>query len=707
MNSSLRSHSVVAAAVLAAGATITWQFMVPGVSSASRAAQPNTSSAQTGAQTASSSYTADLPGSTQWKDTGLDLKPGDSVEITASGKLQYGDAQQSNGPDGLPRGWKDLTRILPVNDSGRGALLARVGDSDAARPFLVGASRRFNSPVAGHLFLGINQMSSDTGSGSYHVEARIVGHAAGDMSVGTSVPGFTRDILDKIPRRNDDNHGNLGDMTNFILIGTEDQVSNVFKQAGWVVVDKTDQDAVLHGLLSSLTKQSYVEMPMSILYLFGRPQDFGFALAEPFEVVYQRHHNRVWKSPYTANGQTVWVGAGTHDIGIERDQRSKNAITHKIDPDIDKERDFVSESLISTGLISAKTYVTPSQPLTEAHTATGGSFHSDGRVVVMQLRNSSTSSSTPQGAAFGALFCSVLEKEHPDAGSWGPCSDFVESPPADRVALGPIPASYRLAIVPGVLSACTGGIPAFKEGQEHLRSSHGITVDLIPAPNRSSADNGKDIAKFLRDAYRKDRHKFILLGYSKGAPDVMEALASDPDAVAAVAAFVTVAGAIGGSPIAELIPAKAQGWLQSTNLMECQGDLNAALHSLRRDVRRDFLAQHPNPGVPVYSVAAYSDRTNTSTILLQTWQIMNGYGPRNDGQLEFSDAIYPGGNDLGGVRADHFAVAMPFETAADGKLQSFANHNHYPRTALLEALLRFVNRDLSSRAPASTAGASR
>jgi len=321
------------------------------------------------------------------------LKPGDTVEITASGKMQYADAQQSTGPEGLARGWKDLMRVLPVNDSGRGALLARVGDSEAARPFAVGASHKFTAPVSGHLFLGINQMSNDTGTGSYHVEAKITGHSAtADVAVGTTVAGFTLDILDKIPRRNDDNHGNLGDMTNFILIGSEDSVTQAFKQAGWVVVDKTDEDAVIHGLLSSLTKQSYVEMPMSILYLFGRPQDFGFALAEPFEVIYQRHHNRVWKSPYTANGQIVWVGAGTHDIGIERDQRTKNGITHKIDPDIDKERDFVAESLTSTGLVSAKMYMKPSQPLTEAKTATGGSFHSDGRVIVMQLRNTNTTS---------------------------------------------------------------------------------------------------------------------------------------------------------------------------------------------------------------------------------------------------------------------------------------------------------------------------
>jgi len=45
-----------------------------------------------------------------------------------------------------------------------------------------------------------------------------------------------------------------------------------FKAASWVRVDRSKSEAVLHAVLSSTTKQSYVEMPMSELYLFGRVQ---------------------------------------------------------------------------------------------------------------------------------------------------------------------------------------------------------------------------------------------------------------------------------------------------------------------------------------------------------------------------------------------------------------------------------------------------
>jgi hypothetical protein len=98
-----------------------------------------------------------------------------------------------------------------------------------------------------------------------------------------------------------------------------------------------------------------------------------------------RNHLRVWKSPYEAAGQSVWCIAATHDIGFERDDRN-NGLTHKIDPAIDGEREYVNQTLSSTGLVIGRDHVAPTSPLTEAKTATGGSFHSDGRILVLVLK---------------------------------------------------------------------------------------------------------------------------------------------------------------------------------------------------------------------------------------------------------------------------------------------------------------------------------
>jgi hypothetical protein len=160
------------------------------------------------------------------------------------------------------------------------------------------------------------------------------------------------------------------------------------KAAGWLQADKTNQDAVVSALLATLQKNVYVTVPMSILYLFGRPQDFGYERAEAVMVAAQRNHFRIWKAGYpTPHNQPIWVGAGTHDIGIERDQRSANAITHKIDQDVDNERDFIAATLQQAGQVEAMSYMTRSNPIKTTKTATGGEIKSDGRVLVVVLKS--------------------------------------------------------------------------------------------------------------------------------------------------------------------------------------------------------------------------------------------------------------------------------------------------------------------------------
>ena len=53
-----------------------------------------------------------------------------------------------------------------------------------------------------------------------------------------------------------------------------------FSAAEWVQVDKTVRNTALNAALESFEKKDYLTMPMSVLYLFNRPQDYGFARAE-------------------------------------------------------------------------------------------------------------------------------------------------------------------------------------------------------------------------------------------------------------------------------------------------------------------------------------------------------------------------------------------------------------------------------------------
>jgi hypothetical protein len=337
-----------------------------------------------------------LDGEKVWVDTGISVEPGQRIVMTSEGSLRYADAKADNGPDGLTRGFKDLIRILPDNAVGRGAVIGRIGDADIAQAFMIGAKKEIVAPVSGKLALGINQSEVDTGTGSYTVKVEVYAvdpstprEVAKEVS---SIPGVDSSLFEKIPRRIGDKDGNAGDMVNFLILGDEDQMKKVFTTAGWVKVDAGVQETVLAGFIASISKESYLTMPMSQLYLFGRPQDYGWAHAEPITVVASRNHLRVWRAPFAVNGQMLWVGAATHDIGFEKDQRN-NGLTHKIDPDIDLEKNYVQKTLSSTGLVAEVTHFLPKQPMLEAKTATGGSFHSNGQVLVMKISEAAKSTS--------------------------------------------------------------------------------------------------------------------------------------------------------------------------------------------------------------------------------------------------------------------------------------------------------------------------
>ena len=194
------------------------------------------------------------------------------------------------------------------------------------------------------------------------------------------------EIVQRLPRRVTGKDGTLGDMVNFLITGSEDKMDKGLRAAGWVRVDRTKEEAILHAIKVTIEKGSYTEMPMSELFLFGRSQDFGYAKALPIEVVSSRHHFRLWKSQLqTLDGKAVWVGAGTHDIGIERDRRTRR-ISHKIDPEVDREREFIADSMNETGMVKELRYQRPADPVREAATATGARYRSDGRILVILLK---------------------------------------------------------------------------------------------------------------------------------------------------------------------------------------------------------------------------------------------------------------------------------------------------------------------------------
>jgi hypothetical protein len=218
-----------------------------------------------------------------------------------------------------------------------------------------------------------------------------------DATAASASPAVTLDIskdkldsslakdIDGLPRRVNDQFNNSGDMVNFVLVGSLQQVQAALDAANWHVADTDNTESALKAVLETYEKKDYLTMPMSPLRLFGRVQDYGYEQAEVYAVVASRHHFRIWKAPFTWKGETVWAGAGTHDIGFEKDQRN-GKVTHKIDPAVDGERENIAGSLQKSGKVQTLYYYLPPNPVQDARNATGGGYHSDGRIIVIMLK---------------------------------------------------------------------------------------------------------------------------------------------------------------------------------------------------------------------------------------------------------------------------------------------------------------------------------
>ena len=191
--------------------------------------------------------------------------------------------------------------------------------------------------------------------------------------------------------------------------------------------------------------------------------------------------------------------------------------------------------------------------------------------------------------------------------------------------------------------------------------------------------------------------RLVLIGYSKGAPDILEAVAAYPEIRRHVAAVVSAAGAIGGSALANDAEQYQADLLRHFPGATCTSGDGGGVNSLRPATRRAWLANNPlPPDVRYYSLVTFPRPERISSILTSSYDKLARIDARNDSQMLFYDQVIPGSTLVGYIDADHWALAVPIARthATIGSL--FVTQNAYPREALLEALLRFVEEDLAT-----------
>ena len=141
--------------------------------------------------------------------------------------------------------------------------------------------------------------------------------------------------------------GLLGDPINLAVLGTEAQLDEAMRKAGWTRADGITLGSSWRIISSTLLRRSYDEAPVSPLFLFGHQQDVAYQQEVKGNPA-KRHHVRFWRCPdgwlLPGGHRADWMAAGTFDRAVGFSLFTLQ-ITHKIDANTDIERDHIVSTL--------------------------------------------------------------------------------------------------------------------------------------------------------------------------------------------------------------------------------------------------------------------------------------------------------------------------------------------------------------------------
>jgi hypothetical protein len=170
------------------------------------------------------------------------------------------------------------------------------------------------------------------------------------------------------------------DVTNLLLVATKDDLRRAFTEAGWAGAASLNAMSKFETLRAAAEDRGYREAPVSVLLLDGKPPDMVFEKTN--NTFARRHHLRIWRRPGAVGGKPIWAVAATHDTGIDFSESDRTFI-HRIDPQIDSEREKVVDDLLFTRRVQAFELFDRPQVPRETSNATGDRIATDGKIAAL------------------------------------------------------------------------------------------------------------------------------------------------------------------------------------------------------------------------------------------------------------------------------------------------------------------------------------
>ena len=302
-------------------------------------------------------------------------------------------------------------------------------------------------------------------------------------------------------------------------------------------------------------------------------------------------------------------------------------------------------------------------------------------------------------ARFREIYCSVLASEpSTNATDCDQALVRLSDEASARSAPSPPPPyepTMHILFVGGAFGECFRDVATPFPTDFAKLSGLGYRIRLVTVDGRSSSTrNAGQIADAVREEQVGPGEKLVLMGYSKGTPDILEFLVRSPELAARVDAVVSFAGAVNGSPLGDAY-AGLYDMVAGIDLKMCSPGDHGVLDSLRVKVRTQWLARHRLPSnVRYFSVGSISVPDQTARLMFVTKGDLDREEALNDGQTIFYDQLIPGSVLLGYANGDHWAVVLPLQE----KWPYWGGNSaktHYPRDLLFEAVVLYVGEALA------------
>jgi hypothetical protein len=234
----------------------------------------------------------------------------------------------------------------------------------------------------------------------------------------------------------------------------------------------------------------------------------------------------------------------------------------------------------------------------------------------------------------------------------------------------------------------------FAFARDHLQQ-HGFKSSVIWVSGRSSsAHNAAQINTAVSSGDYAHHESLVMIGYSKGIVDILEALIRYPRVRTRTIAVVSLAGTVHGTPLVNKLP-RLLRLADRLLLFHCASGDGRSLESLQPATRRAWLRQHTLPReISYFSITGMPRPEAVSRVLRLSYRLLAKENPRNDSQVIFSDSLIPGSTLLGYVNADHWAITLPIARVCPWLGATLVNRNAFPREVLLEAIVRYVEESL-------------